>query len=45
MVIMLDKIGELEAFNSKKNIYEDIAISDVGDEDYGNTVILFKSCY
>ena len=42
MGITLDKEGELEAFHSRKFIYQDIQVLDEVLEDFGQTAVLYK---
>ena len=42
MGITLDKVGEIEAFDSQKFIYEEIKLVDERIEDFGQTVVLYK---
>ena len=42
MGITLDKEGELEAFHSRKFIYQDVQVLDEVLEDFGQTAVLYK---
>ena len=42
MGITLDKEGELEAFHSRKFIYQDVQVLDDVLEDFGQTAVLYK---
>ena len=42
MGITLDKEGELEAFQSRKFIYQDVQVLDEVLEDFGQTAVLYK---
>ena len=42
MGITLDKEGELEAFHSRKFIYQDVQVLDQVLEDFGQTAVLYK---
>ena len=41
-VHMLDKEGELEAFDSRKFVYQDVHVLDEILEDFGQTAVLYK---
>lgn len=42
MGITLDKEGELEAFDSRKIVYQDVHVLDQVLEDFGQTAVLYK---
>ena len=42
MGITLDKEGELEAFDSRKFVYQDVQVLDQVLEDFGQTAVLYK---
>ena len=42
MGITLDKEGELEAFDSRKFVYQDVHVLDEILEDFGQTAVLYK---
>ena len=42
MGITLDKEGELDAFNSRKFVYQDVQVLDEVLEDFGQTAVLYK---
>lgn len=42
MGITLDKEGELEAFDSRKFVYQDVHVLDQVLEDFGQTAVLYK---
>lgn len=42
MGITLDKEGELEAFDSRKFVYQDVQVLDEILEDFGQTAVLYK---
>ena len=42
MGITLDKEGELEAFDSRKFVYQDVYVLDEILEDFGQTAVLYK---
>ena len=42
MGITLDKEGELEAFDSRKFVYQDVQVLEQVLEDFGQTAVLYK---
>ncbi len=42
MGITLDKEGELEAFDSRKFVYQDVHVLDEILEDFGQTAVIYK---